>query len=125
MCEDAWRRLSTGSTPYLFADLCHELDTSSISRGAARPRQPNNLFSMPNDITERAYRPVQDAHHFTYSMLDLLLADGAPYGLRRVVEAQCAALQRVAGLGRPPQHFDGCRDGIRLSRKGMPRNPTL
>ena len=35
----AW--LSIGSTPYIFTDLCQELETASIPGGVSFPRQPN------------------------------------------------------------------------------------
>ena len=37
MCQDAWRRVIDRVNAYFFADLCQELDTSSISAGDGAP----------------------------------------------------------------------------------------
>ena len=47
--------LSTGSTPYLFADLCQELDTSTHRRRRrCAPGNRINVFSVPRESAERA-----------------------------------------------------------------------
>ena len=90
----------------------------------ARPRRPNRLVQHAQRHNRASLQTGPRCPSLHLVHVGPAPCDEAPSGFRRVVAAQCAALQRVAGLGRPRAHFDGCRDGIRLSPKGIPRNPT-
>src|SRR5262245_27320021 len=80
---------------------------------------------MPNDMPERARRPVHDAHQSTWSMLDPRSSRGAPFLRPAGVKAKCTALQRVIGVEQPWEPFDGARDSITLDPNGYACNPTL
>src|SRR6516165_2894470 len=71
--------LSIGSRPYLFADLCQELDTASIPGGGVAPSA--NVFKVPHDSAERACRALRDSHHRTWFMM-VAYSNGTPSGFR-------------------------------------------
>src|SRR5215813_5355321 len=55
--------LSIGSRPYLFADLCQELDTASIPGGGVAPSATEQTCSacpkiVPTELAERCDSPI-------------------------------------------------------------------
>src|SRR5215831_14467588 len=55
--------LSIGSRPYLFADLCQELDTASIPGGGVAPSATEQTCStcptiVPSELAERSETPI-------------------------------------------------------------------
>ena len=64
--------LSTGSTPYSFADLCQELDTASIPGGGVVPSTTEQTCSAcpANELAERS----EKSDHPTWFTMDMLLA---------------------------------------------------
>src|SRR5215472_12486290 len=74
--------LSIGSRPYLFADLCQELDTASIPRGGVAPSATEQTCStcptiVPSELAERFETPINR----TWFMM-VAYSNGAPSGFR-------------------------------------------
>ena len=73
--------LSTGSTPYSFADLCQELDTASIPGGGVVPSTTEQTCSACPAISSEL-EPLRESHHPHLVHDGHAPSDGAPSSFR-------------------------------------------
>jgi hypothetical protein len=101
--------LSAGLTPYLFADLCQELDTSSVPDGGVAP--------SATEYTCSACRATVSSERAERS--EIVMTARSPRFQRD--GAKCAGAANGAAGPRGTAGYP-LRAGIKVSAEGMPHN---